>query len=169
MLAKFKNTFLIILLCLINVHSYAENKLPDTLYAKVIRVVDGDTIHLEHKKFGKIKVRLAEIDTPEKKQPYGQEAKKELKKIVNNKVVKLKKITIDRYGRVVGIIYYKNIEINHYLVINGYAWCYKRYNKRKKIEDAEIIARNNKVGIWKNENVKPIPPWEWRKIKRLEK
>ena len=45
MLAKFKNTFLIILLCLINVHSYAENKLPDTLYAKVIRVVDGDTIH----------------------------------------------------------------------------------------------------------------------------
>ena len=64
MLAKFKNTFLIILLCLINVHSYAENKLPDTLYAKVIRIVDGDTIHLEHNKFGKIKVRLAEIDTP---------------------------------------------------------------------------------------------------------
>ena len=169
MLAKFKNTFLIILLCLINVHSYAENNLPDTLYAKVIRVVDGDTINLIHKKFGKIKVRLAEIDTPEKKQPYGQEAKKELKKIVNNKVVKLKKITIDRYGRVVGIIYYKNIEINHYLVINGYAWCYKRYNKRKKIEDAEIIARNNKVGIWKNKDVKPVPPWEWRKIKRLEK
>ena len=55
------------------------------------------------------------------------------------------------------------------MVINGYAWCYKRYNKRKKIEDAEIIARNNKVGIWKNEDVKPIPPWKWRKIKRLEK
>ena len=169
MLAKFKNTFFIILICLINVHSYAANILPATLHAKVIKVIDGDTINLEHKKFGKIKVRLAEIDTPEKKQPYGQKATTALKKLVDNKIVKLKKITIDKYGRVVGIIYYKNIEINHYLVINGHAWCYTQYNTRKKIEDAENTARKNKVGIWKNQDVKPIPPWEWRKIKRLNR
>ena len=56
MLAKFKNTFFIILICLINVHSYAANILPATLHAKVIKVIDGDTINLEHKKFGKIKL-----------------------------------------------------------------------------------------------------------------
>jgi len=138
-------------------------ELPSTIYAKVIKVVDGDTVHLMHKKYGLIKVRLADIDTPERDQPYGIEAKKVLNKIINNKLIKLKKITIDRYKRIVGIIYYENMEINYFLVINGHAWCYEKYNQRESIKKAQNYARKNSLGLWSNKYGKPMPPWEWRK------
>tara|TARA_B100001250_G_C19729784_1_gene757896 strand:+ start:717 stop:1232 length:516 start_codon:yes stop_codon:yes gene_type:complete len=166
MLAKFKITFFFILCILAYFLHAADNplvKLPDITYAKVIKVVDGDTVHLMHKKFGLLKVRLAEIDTPEKNQPYGLEAKKALNKIISNKIVKLKKVTIDRYKRIVGVIYYENMEINYFLVINGHAWCYEKYNQRESIKKAEDYARKNSLGLWNSEYGEPIPPWEWRK------
>ena len=67
--------------------------------------------------------------------------------MIDNKIVKLKKITTDRYSRVVGLVYYQNIEINHYLVRNGLAWCYDKYNNREKIKNAENLARKEKIGI----------------------
>ena len=66
MISKIKTTCLIILFCSVNVHCFAYEYIPDVINAKVIKIVDGDTIYLGHKKYGKIKVRLAEIDTPEK-------------------------------------------------------------------------------------------------------
>ena len=54
-----------------------------------------------------------------------------------------------------------NLDVNHFLVINGHAWCYDYYNKRSIIKIAESIAKRKKIGIWKNQNA--IPPWEWRK------
>tara|TARA_X000000368_G_C23032860_1_gene713359 strand:- start:361 stop:870 length:510 start_codon:yes stop_codon:yes gene_type:complete len=165
MISNFKNVCLIILFCLINVHCFAYEDLPSVIYAKVIKVIDGDTIHLRNKKYGKIKVRLAEIDAPERDQPYGEEAKVALKKIILNKSVKLNKVAIDRYNRVIGIVYYNDLEINYFLVRNGFAWCYDKYNKREKIKNAENYARSEKIGIWLYEkNV--IAPWDWRKNKR---
>ena len=166
MISKFKKTCLIILICLINVHSYAGNNNPNIFYAKVLKIVDGDTIHLMHKKYGKIKVRLAEIDAPEIDQPHGKKTTNILFKMIDNKIVKLKKITTDRYSRVVGLVYYQNIEINHYLVRNGLAWCYDKYNKRAKIKNAENMARLEKIGIWSNDAVAPIEPWKWRKNRK---
>tara|TARA_B100001996_G_scaffold375687_1_gene355979 strand:+ start:974 stop:1486 length:513 start_codon:yes stop_codon:yes gene_type:complete len=168
MLSKIKNTFLIILFFLASTYCLATNEIPNMLYGKVVRVVDGDTIHINNKNLGIIKIRLAEIDTPELDQPFGLEAKNGLKKLVGNKIVKIKKVTVDRYKRIVAIIYINDIEINYYLVKNGYAWCYEYYNQREKIKNAEIIAKKKKIGLWGKENFKPIPPWEWRKNKRLK-
>jgi endonuclease YncB( thermonuclease family) len=86
--------------------------------------------------------------------------------MIDNKIVKLKKITTDRYNRVVGLVYYQNIEINHYLVRNGLAWCYDKYNNREKIKNAENLARKEKIGIWSNDAVAPIEPWKWRKNRK---
>ena len=168
MLSKIKNTFLIILFCLINVYSLASNEIPNTLFGKVVHVVDGDTIHIKNRNLGLIKIRLSEIDTPELDQPFGIEAKNALKKLVDNKIVKVKKVTIDRYKRIVAIIYINDTEINYFLVKNGYAWCYEYYNHREKIKNAEKIAKKKKIGLWAKENFKPIPPWKWRKNKKLK-
>jgi len=168
MLSKIKNTFLIILFFLAGAYSMASNEIPDTFSGKVVRVVDGDTIHIDNKILGKIKIRLAEIDTPELDQTFGVEAKNALKKLVDNKMVKIKKVTIDRYNRIVAIIYINDLEINYYLVKNGYAWCYEYYNHRKKIKNAEILAKRKRIGLWSKDNFNPIPPWEWRKNKKLK-
>ena len=165
MISKFRNSCLIIFFCLVNVHCFAYDYVPSTIYAKVTKIIDGDTIHLIHKKYGKIKVRLAEIDTPEMDQPYGEEAAVILKNMILNKTVKLKKLAVDRYKRVVGTIYLNGLEINLFLVRNGFAWCYDKYNRREKIKSAENLARLEKIGIWSNKK-KAIEPWNWRKNKR---
>ena len=75
--AKFLYSFLIVLFALVSPFSFAES-----FMAKVVGVSDGDTVNVltdkpcnsgKNCKSGKIqyRVRLAEIDTPEKKQPYG--------------------------------------------------------------------------------------------------
>ena len=168
MIAKFKNTFIIILFCLINVHLFASTVIPDTIYATVVKVVDGDTVHLKHDEYGKIKVRLADIDAPEKDQPFGKEATNSLSKLISGKLVKFNKVAIDKYNRIVGLIYYKETEINYYLVRNGLAWSYDRYNRRKKIRDAENIARKEQINLWSKQGASPIPPWEWRRMRKTD-
>lgn len=165
MLTKNKTIFLVILFCLINAYcSYAESNI---IFGKVIKVIDGDTIYIKHKDFGKMKVRLADIDAPELDQPYGKESKQLLKEIIDKKTIKLKKIAKDKYDRIIGVIYYKNLEINHYLVINGLAWCYDYYNQRIEIKGAENEAKQKKIAIWSSSKI-PIAPWQWRKGIRNE-
>jgi len=64
---------------------------------KVISVTDGDTIKIlvDNRQ---IKVRLAEIDAPEKNQAYGMKAKQFLGNLVFGKDVRVKEIDWDRYG-----------------------------------------------------------------------
>jgi len=68
---------------------------------KVVGVTDGDTISVL--RFGKeVKVRLAEIDCPEKKQAYGRKAKEFTADMVFGKDVTVHIKDIDRFGRTVG-------------------------------------------------------------------
>ena len=133
---------------------------------KVVGVSDGDTIKVLRD--GKqVKVRLYGIDTPEKAQPFGQKAKKFTTNMAANKMVDVKHIDTDRYGRTVGLVTVYGKSLNKELVRNGYAWVYKQYCKESfcsewlKIED---IARKANAGLWIEPN--PIPPWEWRKSKK---
>ena len=86
MLSKYKLPhFLIILFCLVNVHSANSSTIPNEFHGKVTKVIDGDTIYVRNEELGIVKIRLADIDTPEIKQPYGIQAKKVLKKIFKKK------------------------------------------------------------------------------------
>jgi len=66
---------------------------------RVVGVTDGDTLTLLEPGKQQIKVRLAEIDTPEAAQPYGNRAKQELSKLVFGKTITVKVQDTDRYGR----------------------------------------------------------------------
>ena len=70
----------------------------ETLKGKVVGVTDGDTIKVLVEK-RTVKVRLAEIDTPERGQPWASRAKQALSDKVFRKQVEVRVVDTDRYGR----------------------------------------------------------------------
>ena len=100
---------------------------------KVVKIADGDTLTLlvDSKQ---LKIRLSDIDTPEKKQPFGTRAKQALSDLAFGKQARVVEVTVDRYGRIVGRVYIENIDVNRELVAQGFAWVYRKYSK-----DAEVL------------------------------
>ena len=89
--------------------------------------------------------------------------------MIANRVVEVKPITKDRYGRTVGYIYFNGEDVNLEIVKAGYAWVYRRYAPKPKSKAdtyfaGENQAKNRKLGLWADPH--PVPPWEWRKARR---
>lgn len=133
----------------------------ESFTGKLVKVLDGDTVEVMHD--GKAeRIRLAQIDCPEKGQPFGQAARRYVLDVAAQKVVTVEVETVDRYGRTVGEIFFSNgTNLNKQIVGAGYAWQYKKYSKDPAYADLEAEARASRLGLWKDKN--PIPPWEWRK------
>lgn len=170
--AKFLYSFLIVLFALVSPYSFAES-----FMAKVVGVSDGDTVNVltdkpcnsgKNCKSGKIqyRVRLAEIDTPEKKQPYGSRSKQALSDLVFGRQVKVDTIDTDRYGRLVAQLYIDGKWVNAELVKSGSAWVYRQYAKSPLLFEFEKDARINKRGLWGLPEADRIPPWEWRRNRK---
>jgi micrococcal nuclease len=133
---------------------------------RVVGISDGDTITILDDRKQQIKVRLAEIDTPESAQPYGTRAKQELSGLVFGKTVIVKVQDTDRYGRKVGRVYKDDVDVNAEMIRCGAAWVYRKYARDQRLYNLEKQARQNKKGLWSLPEAERIPPWEWRKIKR---
>ena len=140
----------------------------EAITGKVISIADGDTVTIINNS-QQTKIRLAEIDTPEKNQPYGKRAKKALSDFILNKNVEVEVVTIDRYGRTVGKIFLDNQNINREMVKAGHAWVYVKYAKDKTLFVLEKNAKENQLGLWALPERERIPPWQWRKNKRQSK
>ena len=134
------------------------------LHAQNIKILDGDTIHIE-----KVKYRFHGIDAPEISQickvnnkniKCGELSKQKLIEKIGNKKVNCKKVAIDRYKRVVAECFVNNDSLSKYLVTNGYAFAYRRYSK-KFVED-ENFAKKNKLGLW---SMDFQYPWDYRRNK----
>ena len=130
---------------------------------KCVAVTDGDTIKVMHE--GKAeKIRLYGIDCPEKKQPFGKKAKSFASDLVYKRIVEIKALNKDRYGRTIAWVYVNDTCLNEELLKAGLAWHYKRYSKEKTLSLLEKEARGMKVGLWSDPH--SIPPWEWRRLKK---
>jgi endonuclease YncB( thermonuclease family) len=131
---------------------------------KLVKVLDGDTVDVMHD--GKAeRIRLAQIDCPEKGQPFGQAAKQYVLDVAALKIVTVQVETVDRYGRTVGEVFLPDgANLNKQIVGAGFAWQYKKYSKDSEYADLEVKARASRLGLWQEEG--PVPPWEWRKGKR---
>ena len=135
------------------------------------KVVDGDTIKISSKK-----IRLYGIDAPEKKQKCkkiyltisfmsftrnykcGEVSTQKLIKKINKQKLNCNILDVDRYKRLIGECFKRNINLNSWMVSNGYAVAYRKYSK-KYVSD-EINAKNNKLGIWQG---KFEMPWDYRR------
>ncbi len=127
--------------------------------ARVVKIIDGDTVQVLSASKEKIKIRLYGIDAPEKKQAYGKVSRNALADKIAGNIVKVSPNGKDRYERELAKIYLGNEDINRYMVRNGFAWAFIKYSK--EYAGDEIYARNNKLGLWRSNN--PTPPWIFRK------
>ena len=129
----------------------------------VVKIADVDTLTLlvdsqQHK------IRLSDIDTPKRKQPFGTRAKQALSELAFDKQVRVVEVTVDRYGRIVGRVYVGEIDVNRELVAEGLAWVYRKYSNDAELLRLEAEAKQKGLGLWADPN--PIPPWEWRRGRR---
>lgn len=141
---------------------------------RVIGIVDGDTIDvLADRTLTPVRVRLAEIDAPEKRQAYGQRAKQALAELVFERDVWVMEQGQDRYGRILGHVYTGTrstsallngrgpTSVNRGMVEAGMAWAYRPFLKDDALVSAEAQARARKRGLWADSQT-PVPPWQWR-------
>lgn len=134
--------------------------------ARVIGITDGDTVKVLTKENEILKIRLAEIDTPERKQPWGTRAKQALSDLVFGKSVEVQPVTVDRYGRTVAHLYLGNLNINREMVRTGNAWAYRKYVTDSSLFGLEATAKEQKKGLWGLAESQILPPWEWRRKNR---
>lgn len=129
----------------------------------VIGVTDGDTLTALCSEHRQIKVRLAEIDAPEKRQPFGYQSKQSLSSICYGKSAEITQTATDRYGRTIARVQCDGLDANSEQVRLGMAWVYDRYVKELHLYQIQDQAKTARSGLWIDDA--PVPPWEWRKSK----
>lgn len=132
---------------------------------RVVRIADGDTVSVLDDRQKQHRIRLFGIDTPERDQPHGQNAKRALEKLVDGQRVDIVIVDTDSYGRTVGTLYFDATNINAAMVGAGHAWWYRYYAPHERLlENNEAQAREKRLGLWSKSN--PVPPWDWRRGRR---
>lgn len=120
--------------------------------SKVKQVIDGDTFIIETGE----RVRLVGINAPELKDIYGIESKKYLADLIEGKNVDLVSDSISRevdvYQRLLRYVYLNGEDVNHKMILDGYAFAFLKYKFQKEIKykEAQILAKNNGSGLWGN-------------------
>ncbi len=138
--------------------------LPACTYAnelspKITHFYDGDTVKIQDG-LSEYKLRLTDIDAPERNQNYGKTARRVLMNLCKNADVKIYLSGIDKYQRNLGKLSCNNQDVSVFMINNGHAWFNRRYSMDYTLDLAEQNARTNKIGLWKRKN--PTPPWQWR-------
>ncbi len=137
------------------------------LRGEVVALADGDTITVLDTDRRQHKVRLAGIDAPEKRQPFGTQSKGSLAEMVFRQQVVVEWSKRDRYGRIIGKVMIGRLDVCLEQVRLGMAWHYKRYAPEQSAADqaayaaAELDARRARRGVWRD--AAPVPPWEFRR------
>ena len=140
------------------------------LEGDVVGITDGDTVTLLDASKVQFKIRLAGIDAPEKRQPFGQRSQQNLAALVFQRRVTVEWFKYDRYGRVIGKIVVGGQDANLTQVAAGMAWHYKAYQReqspadRERYAAAEDKARASRTGLWSEPN--PTAPWDFRHFRR---
>jgi len=127
-----------------------------------IKIIDGDTIHLNNEK-----IRFTGIDTPELKQTCKKNSEIiycgiVARQLLIDKIGKDKVICVregkDRYKRTLAECFVNDLSLSKFLVREGYAFAYRKYSK-KFINDEDFAKKNN-MGMW---SMNFEYPWDWRK------
>jgi endonuclease YncB( thermonuclease family) len=158
-----RNNIRIILAVVLNTALLIGTLHAQTITGKVVGVADGDTITVLQNQT-QYKIRLYGIDTPEKGQDFGKRAKQFTSDLVFGKQVRVVQKDVDRYSRVVGMVFIGNVCVNQEIIRAGLGWTYNRYCKAdicREWVSMEAKAKIKKTGLWAHSD--PIPPWDYRR------
>ena len=125
-------------------------------YETVYRIADGDTFILENNKQA---VRLFGLDAPEMDNCYGPESYSRLSELLKKKQVQLKEPLVDKFGRIVALVYVDGKLINETMIKEGFAAYRSEPGSGKEVmKAAHEIAKSKKIGIYSSVCTDEIPP-----------
>lgn len=134
-----------------------------TATGPVTGVSDGDTFYMTIDGRA-VRVRLAQIDAPEKAQPFGRRAEQSLRDLIGKRQVTVTWTQADQYGRPVVQAEADGVNVNAEQVRRGFAWAWPRYTTDPRLRDWQAEARAARRGLWADPN--PVEPWVWRQVHR---
>jgi endonuclease YncB( thermonuclease family) len=122
----------------------------DTIIARVVSVATNTTNRACPLAYGSLqRVRLTEIDAPELKEPYGQEARQALSDMILGKTVRVEWKRRGRYRRIIGQVYSEDEWVNCAMISKGWAKQFRRYSRSRVLAEAELAARGGRAGMWR--------------------
>ncbi|MCA2506848.1 MAG: thermonuclease family protein [Microcystis sp. M54BS1] len=136
---------------------------------KIIRCHDGDTCTTDKGE----KIRLACIDAPELKQPFGKASRNHLREIIKDRPVKIDRINTDRFGRTIAILYISNRgkwqAVQSLQAHAGTVWAFDRFKRNcpiwNSIDREFQAAQSKKIGLFTDRQA--VEPWIWRQNEKL--
>lgn len=135
-----------------------------TIRGEVIKIADGDTLTILTADQLPVKVRLVDIDAPERHQAFGTRSRQALSAMCFKKTAEVQIFKLDRYGRIVGRVFCDNKDTSVEQVKSGMAWVYDQYVTDLSLYPLQNNAKEKKLGLWKDND--PVPPWDFRKNKK---
>lgn len=142
---------------------------------------DGDSLVVLDEARQQHRIRLAGIDAPERRQPYGERARQNLAALAQGKNVLVVSHKRDRYRRLVARVFaaecprpdcLHTLDLGLEQLRAGLAWHYRRYadeqapEERARYATVEGQARLRRAGLWQESD--PLAPWDFRDGQRLE-
>ena len=137
----------------------------ETISGTVTKVIDGDRLVVRDAANKRYTVRLAEIDAPERNQPFFAEARQSLTELCYRKEAKVEWSERDAKKRYIGYVTCAGKDANAEQLRRGMAWASPRSTKPTSgLYELETYARLRRIGLWADDNA--IAPWQWGAQKR---
>jgi len=127
---------------------------------RVETVHDGDTVTCIDETGKQRRIRLIGIDAPEFNQPYGRESRNALDRKLATGRVRVEGDAIDQHGRLLGVLWIEERDINREMVAEGHAWVFGGFAPDPDLVSAESAARGQRRGLWAEPH--PVSPGAWR-------
>lgn len=134
--------------------------------AQVVRVIDGDTLEVVGDDGAHQRIRVIDIDAPERGQPWSQRAREALAARVEGRPLRINRVGTDRYGRTLGEVYADDVCVGCELVREGHAWAWRGGEPDPLMLELEAGAKAARRGLWSLPEAERMPPWEWRRAGR---
>lgn len=132
----------------------------EEITGRVVSVADGDTLTLLHGR-EQLKIRLTEIDGPERGQPFGRRSAQSLRALCTGQLARVVLAGKDRYQRSLGRVWCAGVDANAEQIRRGMAWVYDHYVTDRSLYPLQDAARAGRRGLWAD--AAPVPPWQWRR------
>lgn len=132
----------------------------DTLTGSVVTVIDGDTLVVQDSAKKRHVVHLADIDAPERKQPFFMESARSLASLCHRKSAQVEWSERDSRKHPIGYVTCGGKDANAEQLRRGMAWASPKATRPTSgMYELETYARLRRIGLWKDDNA--VPPWEF--------
>jgi endonuclease YncB( thermonuclease family) len=134
----------------------------DSITGQAIEVLDGDTFEIRDSANTIQRVRLSQIDAPEKHQDFSQDSKRSLTELIQGKAVRVDIAGAGHHGGWIGKVWVDGLDVNLEQIKRGMGWVLTKQSPDPRYIDAEKDARMARRGIWSKDGA--VSPWEYRNL-----